>query len=263
MNEMQVFQNSEFGELGVLEVNGKPYFPATACAKILGYANPWKAINDHCKKDGLTKREVIDSMGRTQSAKFINEGNLYRLIVHSKLPAAERFEKWVFDEVLPTIRQTGGYGSQTAGLTKLAEQMAQAATAMVQVASALTTVVDKLTDMVDRMSGCPAPSEADLEVPRLSYLARTGEQPPTMTDAWRANYHPGPRKKVVARMPGNGMLRMETFPPEILGAVNSMMEQMVEEQTLNFSEIARYCNKMGCTISSPSVRRYYDKHFNN
>ena len=55
---------------------------------------------------------------------------------------------------------------------------------------------------------------------------------------------------------------METFPPEVLSAVNDMMEQMVEEQTLNFSEIARYCTGVGCFISSPSVRRYYDKHYN-
>lgn len=55
---------------------------------------------------------------------------------------------------------------------------------------------------------------------------------------------------------------METFPPEVLSAVNDMMEQMVEEQTLNFSAIARYCTGEGCFISSPSVRRYYDKHYN-
>lgn len=66
----------------------------------------------------------------------------------------------------------------------------------------------------------------------------------------------------MATPPGNGILRMETFPPDVLSAVNNMMEQMVEEQTLNFSEIARYCNKMGCTISNPSVRRYYDKYYN-
>ncbi len=64
---------------------------------------------DHCIEDGVTKREVIDNLGRTQQAKFITEGNVYRLIAHSKLPSAEKFEKWVFDEVLPTIRKTGGY----------------------------------------------------------------------------------------------------------------------------------------------------------
>lgn len=146
MNEMQVFQNSEFGELGVLEVNGKPYFPATACAKVLGYSNPWKAINDHCKKDGLTKCEVIDSVGRTQTAKFINEGNLYRLITHSKLPAAERFEKWVFDEVLPTIRRTGGYGQ--VDVTAIIMQTATAVCA---------EMVKQLTPLFQGMTRAPAP----------------------------------------------------------------------------------------------------------
>ncbi|NBI80444.1 hypothetical protein D3Z39_16630, partial [Anaerotruncus colihominis] len=110
MNEMQVFQNSEFGELGVLEIEGKPYFPATACAKILRYANPKDAIKRHCRwgvKHDLPHPQNPD---KTISMNFIPEGDLYRLITHSKLPAAERFEKWVFDEVLPTIRKTGGYG---------------------------------------------------------------------------------------------------------------------------------------------------------
>lgn len=111
MNELKVFQNSEFGELGVMMIDGKEYFPAAQCARILGYSNPRKAIIDHCEEDGVTKRDVIDSLGRTQEMKFINEGNLYRLIVRSKLPAAKRFERWVFDEVLPEIRRTGGYGS--------------------------------------------------------------------------------------------------------------------------------------------------------
>ena len=103
MNEMQVFQNSEFGELGVLEVNGKPYFPATACAKVLGYSNTKDAIIRHCK--GVVKHD-LPTNGGIQTMNFIPEGDLYRLITHSKLPAAERFEKWVFDEVLPSIRQT-------------------------------------------------------------------------------------------------------------------------------------------------------------
>lgn len=111
MNELKVFQNSEFGELGVMMIDGKEYFPATQCAKILGYADPFKAVKQHCEEDGWVKRPVIDSLGRTQEMKFINEGNLYRLIVRSKLPAAKKFERWVFEEVLPEIRRTGGYGS--------------------------------------------------------------------------------------------------------------------------------------------------------
>lgn len=110
MNDLKVFSSTEFGELGIMLIDGKEYFPATQCAKILGYANPRKAVIDHCKKDGVTNRDVIDSLGRTQQMKFINEGNLYRLIVSSKLPAAEKFERWVFEDVLPQIRRSGSYG---------------------------------------------------------------------------------------------------------------------------------------------------------
>jgi len=88
-------------------VDGKPYFPATECAKILGYATPRHAVSRHCR--GGTKRAVTDSLGREQQKTFIPEGDLYRLIIRSKLPAAVRFEAWVCDEVLPTIRQYGAY----------------------------------------------------------------------------------------------------------------------------------------------------------
>ena len=135
MNEMQVFQNSEFGELGVLEVNGKPYFPAKAAAKILGYKDTTNAIKQHCK--GVVKHH-LPTNGGVQTMNFIPEGDLYRLITHSKLPAAERFEKWVFDEVLPSIRQTGGYGSQAA-MGKLVEQLTQVTASLMQVATVMAT----------------------------------------------------------------------------------------------------------------------------
>lgn len=110
MNELKVFQNSEFGELGVMMIDGKEYFPATQCAKILGYADPFKAVKQHCDEEGWVNRPVLTN-GGSQNVKFITESNLYRLIVRSKLPAAKKFEHWVFDEVLPEIRRTGGYGS--------------------------------------------------------------------------------------------------------------------------------------------------------
>lgn len=109
MNKLQTFDHEMFGELQVLVENGNVYFPATEVAKTLGYSNTSDAIIKHCKKDGVAFREVIDSLGRKQQKKFITEGNLYRLIVRSKLPEAEKFESWVFDEILPTIRKTGGY----------------------------------------------------------------------------------------------------------------------------------------------------------
>ncbi|MCM1530522.1 MAG: hypothetical protein NC093_11080 [Alistipes sp.] len=106
---LKFFQNSEFGELGVMMIDGKEYFPAVQCARILGYSNPRKAIIDHCDSEGVTKCYSLTD-GGNQEMKFITEGNLYRLIVRSRLSAAKKFERWVFDEVLPEIRLTGSYG---------------------------------------------------------------------------------------------------------------------------------------------------------
>lgn len=106
MNELQIFNSEEFGDIRTAEIDGKPYFVGTDVAKALGYSNPRKAILDHCK--GVTKRDTPTSSG-VQSMSYINEGDLYRLIMKSKLPSAEKFESWVMDEVLPTIRKTGSY----------------------------------------------------------------------------------------------------------------------------------------------------------
>lgn len=106
MNELQIFNSGEFGEIRTIEIDGKPYFVGTDVAKALGYSNPRKAILDHCK--GVTKRDTPTSSG-IQSMSYINEGDLYRLIMKSKLPSAEKFESWVMDEVLPTIRKAGSY----------------------------------------------------------------------------------------------------------------------------------------------------------
>jgi len=105
-SNVQVFENSEFGKLEVIEIDGKPYFPATECAKALGYANTKDAILRHCK--GVVKRD-LPTNGGVQVVNLIPEGDLYRLIIRSQLPAAERFERWVCDEVIPSIRKHGAY----------------------------------------------------------------------------------------------------------------------------------------------------------
>lgn len=108
MNELKNFSHNMFGNLGILIKEGKEFFPATDVAKALGYSNPHKAIKDHCKPEGVNESLVPTNSG-VQNKKFINEPNLYRLIVKSKLPQAEQFEKWVFEEVLPSIRKHGTY----------------------------------------------------------------------------------------------------------------------------------------------------------
>ena len=106
MNELQFFNSEEFGEIRTAEIDGKPYFVGTDVSKALGYSNPRDAVSRHCK--GVVKRDTPTSSG-IQSMSNINEGDLYRLIMKSKLPSAEKFESWVMDEVLPTIRKTGSY----------------------------------------------------------------------------------------------------------------------------------------------------------
>ena len=109
MNQMEIFKNPEFGAIRIVVDGEKYFFCGMDVARALGYKDTVNALKAHCKEDGVAFYHLTDSLGREQKAKFISEGNLYRLIVHSKLPSAERFERWVFDEVLPTIRQYGAY----------------------------------------------------------------------------------------------------------------------------------------------------------
>ena len=106
MNEIQTFSNIEFGEIRTVEVSNKPYFVGSDVAKVLGYKEPHKAISRHCK--GGIKRTILTN-GGNQELIVIPEGDVYRLIIKSKLPSAERFESWIMDEILPQIRKTGGY----------------------------------------------------------------------------------------------------------------------------------------------------------
>ncbi|MEA5017055.1 MAG: BRO family protein [Candidatus Limiplasma sp.] len=106
MNEIKVFENQQFGSLEVVMIDGKEHFPATDCAKMLGYANPRKAIIDHCK--GVTKRDSPTSSG-VQEKNYITLGDLSRLIANSQLPAAQKFESWVFDDIVPSVLRTGAY----------------------------------------------------------------------------------------------------------------------------------------------------------
>ena len=106
MNDLQIFRSEDFGDIRTAEENGKVLFCGNDVAKALGYALPRKAIIDHCK--GVLKRNTPTNGGMQEMA-FIHEGDVYRLITHSKLPTAEKFERWVFDEVLPTIRRHGAY----------------------------------------------------------------------------------------------------------------------------------------------------------
>lgn len=106
--KIKIFENEEFGSVRTIAENGKVLFCGSDVAKALGYRRPKDAITAHCK--GAVKRRLLTN-GGAQEMKMISEGDVYRLISHSRLPSAEKFESWIFDDVLPTIRRTGGYVS--------------------------------------------------------------------------------------------------------------------------------------------------------
>lgn len=117
-SEVITYDSPEFGKIRVIDEEGKVLFCASDVTKVLGYSNVRDAIAKHCRRPCVAKRDAwvvtgkkadgTDALRKTQMS-FIPEGDVYRLITHSKLPSAEKFESWVFDEVLPLIRKHGVY----------------------------------------------------------------------------------------------------------------------------------------------------------
>ena len=106
-NKIKIFESEEFGRIRTLkEESGKVVFCGSDIAKALGYRNVSDALVRHCK--GIVKHDTLTN-GGVQAISYITEGDVYRLVAHSRLPGAAKFESWIFDEVLPTIRHTGGY----------------------------------------------------------------------------------------------------------------------------------------------------------
>ena len=108
MNAVQVLNFQQNSVRTVAENKGELWFLANDVCEILGYSNPRQAVQKNCKEKGVSNR-YTPTRGGEQSMTYINEPNLYRLIIKSRKPAAEAFEEWVMETVLPTIRKTGGY----------------------------------------------------------------------------------------------------------------------------------------------------------
>ena len=109
MNELKTFQNPEFGEIRIVEVNNEPWFVGKDVAMILGYERPTKAVLDHVDNEDKDEVPIQDTIGRMQNTPVINESGLYSLVLSSKLPTAKKFKRWVTSEVLPSIRKHGAY----------------------------------------------------------------------------------------------------------------------------------------------------------
>lgn len=116
MNELQIFNNEEFGIIRTITKDNEPMFCLADVCKALEITHVTD-VKKRMKKDGVGTAEVIDSMGRKQKATFINESNLYKVIFQSRKPSAEKFTDWVTDEVIPSIRKNGGYIANQENLT--------------------------------------------------------------------------------------------------------------------------------------------------
>ena len=108
-NDLQIFNNPEFGQIRTVSIDGDPWFVGKDVAVALGYEKPRNAITAHVDEDDALKWGVTDSLGRSQDTTIINESGLYALIFGSRLESAKRFKHWVTSEVLPAIRKHGMY----------------------------------------------------------------------------------------------------------------------------------------------------------
>ena len=233
----KLFNNPKFGILEVVLIDGKEHFPATDVAKMLGYANPHDAISKHCRTDGVAFREGVSetvnqhgtvTFQRVQK-KYITEGNLYRLITHSKLPAAEKFESWVFDEVIPDIRRTGSYGMTDVSSSKeIANIVAAAAT---------ETIAKVIPGMI---------AETIKQIMPLIGADKREQNDETITEEVTI------KKYKRRRTPG----KIERMPEGIRRTVDGMLYG-----TATFDEIRMFLKRNGCDVSRSAVFRYKNNLF--
>ena len=108
-NQLQVFENAEFGKIRTLEIDGVTWFVGKDVALALGYERGAKAVQDHVEVEDKDAVPIQDSIGRQQKTPIINESGLYSLILSSKLPAAKKFKRWITTDVIPSIRKHGAY----------------------------------------------------------------------------------------------------------------------------------------------------------
>lgn len=135
-SKVKVYEHPLFGKVRMYVENGKSWFCGMDIATSLQYSNPSKAIIDHCKPASITIREVGVQTGlkadgtpaiQMKSMKFISEGNIYRLITKSQMPKADDFESWIFDEIVPSVVNTGSYSVQPQVPQSFAEALQLAA----------------------------------------------------------------------------------------------------------------------------------------
>lgn len=235
MNEIEVFE-FQGRRIRSLCINEEPYFVGKDVAIILGYKNHRDALKVHVdeddKKDGVA---IYDSIGRKQVPVLINESGLYSLILSSKLPQAKEFKRWVTKEVLPSIRKKGFYNLNN---SNEAIQLKELLNNMIELSKSLIDIAQSTSVMYKE-------SLNQYTIKKDTYDKEVN-QSDIITNFNDFDY---PRCKV------------ETFPKEIRQLINVTLEEMVKQQELNYSKIAKMCISKGYNITSPSIKTYYEKYF--
>lgn len=167
-NELQIFNNSDFGNIRVVENSGEPWFVGKDVAEVLGYTNPSKALADHVDADDKLNNETLLSLGQ-RGGWLINESGLYSLIMSSKLPQAKAFKRWVTHEVLPAIRKTGSYKTpkQSSDRDKAMLKNAQARSAKLWLEIAKNTGIQTYKDVCNAYAAKELAGEDVLPLPKV------------------------------------------------------------------------------------------------
>ena len=167
-NELQIFNNSDFGNIRVVENSGEPWFVGKDVAEVLGYTNPSKALADHVDADDKLNNETLLSLGQ-RGGWLINESGLYSLIMSSKLPQAKAFKRWVTSEVLPAIRKTGSYKTpkHSSDRDKAMLKNAQARSAKLWLEIAKNTGIQTYKDVCNAYAAKELAGEDVLPLPKV------------------------------------------------------------------------------------------------
>lgn len=168
-NELQIFNNSDFGNIRVIENNGEPWFVGKDVAIALGYKDTVNALKTHVDVEDQMGWQIATPSRGQQNAKIINESGLYSLIMSSKLPQAKQFKHWVTSEVLPTIRKTGGYKTpkQSSDRDKAMLKNAQARSAKLWLEIAKNTGVQTYKDVCNAYAAKELAGEDVLPLPKV------------------------------------------------------------------------------------------------
>lgn len=229
MNEIMKF-NFDGKNIRTMLIENEPWFVGKDVARTLGYSNPRKALIDHVDEEdkGVTK---CDTLGGKQDISIINESGLYALIFGSKLPTAKKFKRWITSEVLPALRKNGSYSINNQN-DEVVKNMIDLSNNLLIMTKSTTEICQYLATVIKEVS-----------MDKKDYLSRNESKTSQVTDF---NY---------------SKCKLDQFPQEIKDVVDEMMEEMRNQESLNFSLIARYCVVHGYPISSPSVKKYYEQHF--